>query len=77
MKSVRRKLLMKTLAMGLNGPNNCSRGSFTVQLFEGLRLISLNTGYCETTNLLVKRLHFIFDKRLTFQIRTYFIQQFA
>uniref|UniRef100_A0A9J2P5J3 Sphingomyelin phosphodiesterase n=1 Tax=Ascaris lumbricoides TaxID=6252 RepID=A0A9J2P5J3_ASCLU len=26
------------------------RGSFTVQLFEGLRLISLNTGYCETTN---------------------------
>ncbi|KHN76208.1 Sphingomyelin phosphodiesterase 1 [Toxocara canis] len=26
------------------------RGSFSAQLFEGLRLISFNTGYCETTN---------------------------
>ncbi|MFH4982743.1 hypothetical protein AB6A40_009452 [Gnathostoma spinigerum] len=26
------------------------RGSYTAQLFDGLLLISLNTGYCETTN---------------------------
>ncbi|VDM83037.1 unnamed protein product, partial [Strongylus vulgaris] len=27
-----------------------SRGSYSVQVIEGLRLISLNSGFCETTN---------------------------
>lgn len=31
--------------------SNFSRGSYAVQLYPGLRLISLNSGYCETSNL--------------------------